>query len=194
MEEIDSFQLTITSIRARSRLARRTAWFSVSLIIITVFLMISFFYLGDLTRAAFFEVRLNPASQIGLSAEKDSKTIEPELRKLELEVELKKAELQKSALESTTMTETIAESVAKIGAVFIAIYLVQILLSLTRYHFRIADHLEVASDILNLAGGDHEKLKDLMLVLATTHIDFGKAPTTPVDKVLDTVKDTLSKR
>lgn len=191
MGEIENFQLIVNSLRMRSRKARRTAWFSVSLIITTVFLMIAFFYLGEFSRVSL--------GSLGIQFEnynpvKEPKDVSPDLRKLELEIELEKARWVKDATESMKLIKTIAESVAKVGAVFIAIYLVQILFSLTRYHFRIADHLEGASDILNLAGDDHEKMQNLMLVLATTHIDFGKAPTAPVDKLLDTIKEALGKR
>ena len=98
MDEIENFESTIDSLRKRSRKARRTAWFSVTLIIVTVFLIISIFYLSDILTTKVMGIRFDPFVSGQTLAEK-LEPIEPAIRKLELEIELKKAEIQKSTLE-----------------------------------------------------------------------------------------------
>ncbi|HEX7476534.1 MAG TPA: hypothetical protein VF331_01885 [Polyangiales bacterium] len=87
----------------------------------------------------------------------------------------------------------VASTIARIGSVILAIYLVQILVSFTRYHFRIADHLDAVADAIDIAGCDPSKIVALAAVLTPHAIEFGKAPVTPIESVLGTIRDLASK-
>ena len=197
----------------RSKSARRSAWFSVMLIVTTVFFMIFFFYSGSNSLLLKYDWALMEeeisATQRDLEASlknlnlsmgsNDTKVFE-DLEKLRLELELKRLELdlettklEQSSADARRMTSTITESVTKIGAVLIALYMVQILLSLTRYHFRLADHLAIVAISIKHSDSDIGKIEQFMTAVGTNHIDFGKAPVTPSDKLIEMMKDLPNK-
>jgi hypothetical protein len=140
-----------------------------------------------------FELRL-------IEPEKEKKAVQvqeqesDEIKKLRLELELKKTQLEYENIQNSGVIYTVSGAVARIGAVLIALYLVQILLGLTRYHLRLADHLEACAHGLRFCPEDPMKITMLVPVLSAAHIDFGKAPSTPIEKVLDVVKEVLSKQ
>lgn len=115
MAEIEQLQSVLESLKKRSRKARRTAWFAVFLIVTTVFLMIFFFYAAD-----FFRVEISIPFSVSDTGGSERES-DPELRKLQLQKELKKVELEKASLESSRLTKTIADSAAKVGAVLICV-------------------------------------------------------------------------
>ena len=81
----------------------------------------------------------------------------------------------------------------RIGAIILSIYLLQFLAHFTRYGFLIADHLDAMADAIELADGNFERVNLLVEALSPRHIGFGKAPASPNEKVLDTVKTLASK-
>jgi hypothetical protein len=183
------------SLANRAKRSRRSAWFSAGLIVLTVFLIITFFYAGALlgTNRGRYEVfNKSQSGEIGssytdLPPEIASKRLDLELKKAE--IELKRSELEKASEEASILTATITESVTKIGAVLISIYLVQILLGLMRYHFKLADHIETMSEAVKIAHDDVDKLEKITGVIGVAHIDFGKSPQSPIDKITNLVKD-----
>lgn len=187
------------SLASRAKRARRSAWYSAVLIIITVFSMITFFYgsgLYDRFALAELKYRLSDLSESSVKESPNNEAIPTELlaEKLKLdlakaELDLKRAELDKAAEESSRLSSTITNSVTKVGAVLIAIYLVQILLGLMRYHFKLADHIETMSEALKISNDDIDKLEKITAVIGVAHIDFGKSPQTPVDKLAEIIKD-----
>jgi len=118
-----------------------------------------------------------------------------ELSKLRLEVELKRAEIDIKVAEQQLAFEDrrrivsmIVEYITKIGAVIIAIYMVQILLSLSRYHLRLSDHLSIVALAVKHSGKDIGELERFVGLVNSNHIDFGKSPVTPVDKLVEVAK------
>lgn len=87
----------------------------------------------------------------------------------------------------------LAPTLAKITAIFLAIYLIQILVGFTRYQFKVADHLDAATFALELSSGDMEAFNKAMTSLSLSHIEFGKMPTTVSDKGLEIIKEAISK-
>ena len=84
--------------------------------------------------------------------------------------------------------------VVRIGSVLVSLYLVQILVGFSRYHFRLADHLEACANGLAMYGSSKpDELVAVVNLLSPSNIDFGKPPDTPSDKLLDVVKEALSK-
>lgn len=87
----------------------------------------------------------------------------------------------------------VAPILGKLTTIFLALFLVQILVGFTRYQYRIADHLEAVAFFLELSDKNPEKLEKVMLVLNPSHIEFGKIPASVSDKSLDVLKDAISK-
>lgn len=83
----------------------------------------------------------------------------------------------------------IGQWVLKVGAVFLAVFLTQIVVGFARYQFRMYHLLNDCADSVELAGGDVEKLEKIRSALATDVVDFGKMPQTQIDKALDTIKE-----
>jgi predicted PurR-regulated permease PerM len=199
------------SLSKRAGSARRSAWFSVSLIVSTVFAMIFFFYIGGsggvfsfYPEFAQIEAKINESAEILKESARNQPDLDPaavadlEKMKLELqlkqsELDLKRTELEQSSADARRLASTITDSVTKIGAVLIALYMVQILLSLTRYHFRLADHLTIVAESFKYADSDTDKLKDILNVISIDHIDFGKSPTTPMENIIELIKDLPEK-
>jgi hypothetical protein len=192
------------SLGSRARRARRSAWYSAALIIITVFAMIVFFYgVRAVDRYMYADIgfKLSDTAKfnlVTLAKQKEDRTApteDPKLTEKKLDLELKKAELDlrraelnKGAEESSRMLSVITDSATKIGAVLISIYLIQILLGLMRYHFKLADHLATISDALKISNDDIDKLIKMTEAIGVAHIDFGKNPQTPIDKLTEIIK------
>ena len=104
-----------------------------------------------------------------------------------------------SAFEASSITveqsvlSDIAPSIAKIASIFLAVYLIQILVGFTRYQYRVADHLDAAAFAIELCDSDVAKLEGTMSVISVSHIEFGKMPASISDKGLEVVKDAISK-
>jgi hypothetical protein len=87
--------------------------------------------------------------------------------------------------QSETIIYEITSSVIRIGAVLIGIFLIQIMVTFARYYYKIAEHLSMASALIALSGGKLSDLTTTGPLLMPAGIDFGKEPTSPVEKVLD---------
>lgn len=85
--------------------------------------------------------------------------------------------------------QQIGQWVLKGGAVFLAIYLTQIVVGFIRYQFRMYHLLCDCADAIDLAEGDIEKLEKIRAAVSTDTIDFGKMPQTQVDKAFDAIKE-----
>ncbi len=86
------------------------------------------------------------------------------------------------------------ESILRIGAVILVLYLAQVLISYSRYHFRMANRffaLSVALDI-SIKSNNLEKFESYAGALLPD-VDFGKMPGTPSDKILDVLKSAIDK-
>ncbi len=191
----------------RAKSTRRSACFSVSLIVTTVFAMIFFFYVGSGSGGFLFypefasiEAKISESAKLLEENVKANSSLEPsdladlEKMKIELqlkqsELDLKRTELEQSSADARRLASTITDSVTKVGAVLIALYMVQILLSLTRYHFRLADHLTIVAESIKHSDSDTVKLKEIMDLMGVNHIDFGKSPETPMQNIVELIKE-----
>ncbi|ELB2899456.1 hypothetical protein QNE73_004530 [Vibrio alginolyticus] len=184
-------------LRRRAFRARVAAWVSTVLIIGTVSYMIQFFY-GDSVKLRDLKEQISHIS--GGSFTKadskndsdDSEAVKLAMLELELkraEIDIKRAEIDRSSEEASRYANTITDSFTKVGAVIISVYLVQIMLSVMRYHFRLADHIDTVLESLIISKGDLEKLERTSNIIGVSHIDFGKAPQTPTDKVTQVLKE-----
>ena len=186
MEQSTRIETVCTVLDNRARAARGTAWALVGLIIATVSFLVFVFFLYARGPIISFEGK-EPATPRAQESEA------ADLAKMRLELDLAKARLASEQQQSFGTIAAVSSAVTRIGAVMVGLYLVQILFGLTRYHFRLADHLSICSRALTLADDDLSSFGPVMTVMATTHIDFGKAPTTPIDKVLDVLKEAVGR-
>lgn len=83
--------------------------------------------------------------------------------------------------------------ILRLGAVVLAVFLIQIFVSLTRYRFRVAEHLSLCADALLLSGDDTDKFKILSNTLSAKSFDFGKLPNSPYVEITQAIRDGISK-
>jgi hypothetical protein len=86
--------------------------------------------------------------------------------------------------------------IARIGAVLVGIFLIQILVGFSRYNYRLGTHLSECADIVRIGRCDATIMKELAPFMLST-IDFGKIPSSPfqkmVDKSMDTIREVVKK-
>jgi len=76
----------------------------------------------------------------------------------------------------------------------ILILLIQVFVSTTRYHARLADLYKAQAIALGASGGDVDTAKALLERLSPLQVDFGKTPTSLYEKALDTVSQVAKTR
>jgi hypothetical protein len=84
-------------------------------------------------------------------------------------------------------------AIARLASVVLAIYLVQILSSYVRYHFRMADHLDACADALAASHDDADDVAALLNAFSPRWIEFGAVPRAPTEQLLDAVRDLIAK-
>lgn len=82
----------------------------------------------------------------------------------------------------------LTSSTLHVASVVLIIYLSQLLIGFSRYHYRVADKLFSQANAVTICitSGNIEKLGEFVNSMSLD-IDFGKAPETPTDKILDTM-------
>jgi hypothetical protein len=99
-----------------------------------------------------------------------------------------------STKEPPSLAETIGtfagSGVLRIGMVLIAIFVIQILVGFARYYYRLSEHISFSADIIRLSDGNTKLIKELSTVLLPS-FDFGKMPSSPFQKIVDTSMDTV---
>lgn len=101
--------------------------------------------------------------------------------------------LGQQANERAFMINTIGEAILRFGSVLLAVYLIQIFVNFTRYHFRISDHLFSVADAMELSSSDFSKLEALVTMLSPKHIDFGASPKSINKNISELIKEAISK-
>ena len=94
---------------------------------------------------------------------------------------------------STEWDTIVSQIVTRLGAVFIAIFVMQALISFSRYEFRLSDNLARAADICEGSGGNLENMQVLSQIYLVDLGDISQFLQSPTDKVLDLAKDALGK-
>ena len=86
-------------------------------------------------------------------------------------------------------------STLNIGAILLAIFLIQILFSFARYHVRLAHRLDAVADALELLpDADPHALALVVAALAPDVIDFSKPPRSPTEKAIDAITEVARLR
>lgn len=110
------------------------------------------------------------------------------------ETQMKRLQILSEQNANNNFITSLSISVARIGSVVIVLYYIQILLNLTRYHFRIADHLYMVVRILKVHGMNGISLDQLISMLSIEHIDIGKAPPSLTDRLINAAENIASKK
>ena len=200
----------------RSIVARLSAWLSIvimsGLAIFVLFIFSDAGYYGgslrylrpefDITVSS--EDRARIRSQVedlrtqlaDANAKKSKDQLDAEVKLAELEVQ--KLKMRGEDDKSLRILGAITSSITRVGAVLVVLYLIQILLSVMRYCFKVADHLAAAANAIVLSGGRPRPMREYLDTTATSHFDFGKVPNTPgtdvkelVDKLSSKLADTI---
>jgi amino acid transporter len=186
----------VEDVRKRAGRTRSFGKSSIIGIIIVVGSMISFFTVSGIDfgygmrlSSSFIESDKKPSELVASEQQKVVEAItilEAKIENLERQIESQE-DLQNSILLSISL------SVVRIASVFLAVYLIQILVGFTRYQFRIADHLDATADAFELSEGDPEKLAKVINAISPQHIEFGKMPSTPTQDSLELIRELIKK-
>lgn len=85
----------------------------------------------------------------------------------------------------------VATSITRLGAVLLAVFMMQILLGFYKYFMRLTNFYGAKIVVAKSLGeNDNEALRELVNSLAIDGIDFGKEPAMPYDKVIELLKST----
>jgi hypothetical protein len=98
-----------------------------------------------------------------------------------------------SVVPSVDWDIVISSIVTRLGAVFIAIFIMQALISFSRYKFRLSDNLARAADICEGSGGNIENMEILSKIYLIDLGDISQFLQSPTDKVLELANSALTK-
>jgi hypothetical protein len=101
------------------------------------------------------------------------------------------ASLREKSTQAVLTINTIGSAILRIGSVILAVYVIQVMIHLTRYNFRIADHVSALADALVISNGDPKSIAALVNIFAPRHIGFGAPPATAPDKLADFITEAV---
>ena len=104
-----------------------------------------------------------------------------------------KADLINVTTDHAEWVSLISGLVLRLGAVVLAVFLIQILVSLARYRFRISDSLYAKAEAVRLSNGNIDSLKVLLISFSDVNIDFGSLPESPYIEFAKVLRDIVSK-
>lgn len=90
---------------------------------------------------------------------------------------------------SNDLIQQLTKAIIRIGSVILAVYIIQILVSVTRYHLRIADALDIRANCLLLANSNPENFAKYSSPLSVDHIGFETIPDPPSKDLLNAVSN-----
>ena len=192
----------VEKIRVRAAGSQKFARYMVFVNICIVIAILGMFFLNPAqhslnsnldTRIKFDFLGLNYQKDQSLSLPKDQVALSAEATEEIAKLQAQNKQLELAASERSYLMNIIGDTVLRFGSVLLAIYLIQILVNFTRYHFRIASHLEAAADALELSGGELESFEKYSAILDPNCIEFGASPNSPEEKVADIIRDAISK-
>jgi len=202
MDETIQFSTeTIEKLKARAENSRKFARLLVLMnVLIVIGMLVIFFsstsqiYNTNLAKrieisGLGFSYRNDQAIEIPDEGKANSSTLDLEERKLLEE----NKRLSQQISERAFIITSIGEMILRFGSVFLAIYLISILVNITRYHFRMSDHLFSVVSALELCPRVSDDLSVLSELISPKHIDFGSPPKSLNDNLVTAVRDAISK-
>lgn len=89
-------------------------------------------------------------------------------------------------------TTLIVLTATRIGAIFLSVYVIQILITVYKYYARL--NAFYSGRAIALQGVGDDKAEELLVTLSPENIDFSKAPNLPYEKVLELAKEAIQKK
>ena len=106
--------------------------------------------------------------------------------------EEKKSDQSQAVPKSTDWAQIIQSNLTRVSLLGIMFFLVAVLVPQYRYNIRMAAFYDARADSIRLAGPlepiTHLQDFEKIILAMTPNIDFGKAPATPIDQVVELVK------
>ncbi|EJG1866764.1 hypothetical protein BKG00_RS22660 [Vibrio parahaemolyticus] len=190
-------QSVVKSIRSRAHSTRKFGKISIVSIVFIVLAMVGWFTTSTISFGYGGGISMSGGSSSGQKISEELLEENPKLVKLVLSLQSNVTMLEQRVNMQdgfqASILSSISISVVRIASVLLAVYLVQILVSFTRYQFRVADHLDATADAFELTEGDPESLEKLVNSISPQHIDFGKMPSTPSQDSITLVKELIKK-
>ena len=191
----------VENICARAKASRKFARLMVFMNIVIVIAILGIFFLSpsqhslnsDLDTRVIFEFPgVKYQKDQSLSVPKELQLADAASEEL-LKLTEQNKKLKLEASERSFLMNIIGDTVLRFGSVLLAIYLIQILVTFTRYHFRVASHLDASADALKLSAGDLETFEKVSKIVNPLDIEFGASPSAPLDKIGDIIRDSITK-
>jgi hypothetical protein len=85
----------------------------------------------------------------------------------------------------------LTKSFIRIGGFIMAAFLINVLVSFSRYSLRVANYLDARADALLLTRGDIDHLAKLLPAISVDPLDFTNYPMSPYEAYLETLKGLL---
>ena len=189
-------------IRGRATSSRKFARYMVFVNISIVIAILGMFFLNPAqhslnsnldTRVQIDFLGLNYQKDQSLSLPKEDTSLSAEANEEIAKLQAQNKQLELAASERSYLMNIIGDTVLRFGSVLLAIYLIQILVNFTRYHFRLASHLEATADALELSDGELDSFEKHSSILDPNGIEFGANPNSPQEKVADIIRDAIAK-
>ena len=89
--------------------------------------------------------------------------------------------------------DLLVEGILRLGAVFLAIYVIRLLFILVRHQINLAEDLEQRADLIELSEGDEAKIEIFASLIAIQSTEPGRIPDHPYGKFADAIKEIASK-
>jgi hypothetical protein len=85
----------------------------------------------------------------------------------------------------------ITRAFVRIGAVIMDVFVINILVSFSRYNMRVANYLDSRADCLLISNGDYDVFASLLPALSVDPLDFINTPMNPYDSYLETIRSMM---
>lgn len=112
-----------------------------------------------------------------------------------LSVNLNQANLENSIIEfpDKNIYDFLTDSILRLGAVLLAVFVIQLLFSLVRYRIKLAEELDSRADLIELGIDDEKNLELIATIAGIQSTDIGAMPDHPYGKFADAIKEIAAK-
>lgn len=189
---------SLIDIKKRAERYRRVA-FIFLIFVVLVIAGLSIFLLTYSQRSTITWEELMPTvyiSPFDFKKNEIPKDIKHEIDKTKGSIDLLETKIRKFLdLKAATYFDLVFIGITRIGAVLLLLYLVKLIVTFTRYLFRVADHYDYVADLLYLVENDDSMPKDKLIeLMSPKHIVFDSIPVGFQDKTMDLLKELVAKK
>lgn len=185
-------------IRVRAERYRKWAFIFVAFVVLVI-ASLSVFLLTYTQKTTYEWEELMPSVYIpplNIEKKKLPENVKKEFDQMKGSVDLLETKFKKFLdLKTSTYFDLVFIGITRLGAVFLILYLVKLIVSFTRYLFRIADHYDYVADLMYLTNQDDSLPKEKLIeLMSPKHIVFDGIPTDFQDKTMDILKELVAKK